>query len=155
MSYAAQTEVSVEKSRAELERTLARYGATHFGYMSYPEGAAVQFVIAKKAVRFVVPLPSKADKAFTHCQPPRAYIMRTAEASSKLWEQACRQKWRALNLVVKAKLEAVDAKITTMEEEFLAHFVMPNGQTYGQFAIAQVAEAIETGSMPALALPAA
>ncbi len=30
--YASQTSVSVEKSRAEIKRILARYGADQFGY---------------------------------------------------------------------------------------------------------------------------
>ena len=38
------------------------------------------------------------------------------------WEQACRQRWRALALVIKAKLEAIDAEISTFEEEFLPFF---------------------------------
>lgn len=47
------------------------------------------------------------------------------------WEQGCRQRWRALALVIKAKLEAVESGITTFEEEFLAHIVMPDGMTVG------------------------
>lgn len=34
MTYADNTSVSVEKSRGEIERTLGRYGATAFGYMT-------------------------------------------------------------------------------------------------------------------------
>lgn len=64
-----------------------------------------------------------------------------------------RQRWRALALVIKAKLEAVEAGITEFEEEFLAHIVLPNGGTVGQFMLPQVATAYETGQMPPL-LPA-
>jgi len=60
-------------------------------------------------------------------------------------EQACRQKWRALSLVVKAKLEAVESGITTFEDEFLAHIVLPNGQTVGEQALPRVREAYATG----------
>ena len=63
---------------------------------------------------------------------------------------ACRQTWRALALVVKAKLEAVDAGITVFEEEFLAHIVLPDGRTVGQFTLPQVESAYLTGKMPKL-----
>lgn len=48
------------------------------------------------------------------------------------WEQACRAKWRALLLIVKAKLEAVAQGISTVEREFLADVVTINGQTVQQ-----------------------
>ena len=40
MSYAKDTSVSVERSRAEIETTLTRYGATAFGYAT-DEGRAI------------------------------------------------------------------------------------------------------------------
>lgn len=57
-------------------------------------------------------------------------------------------RWRALALVIKAKLEAVAAGITTIEDEFLAHTVLPDGQTVGEFMQPQIAIAYERGSMP-------
>ena len=44
MHFAENTSVSVEKSRAEIEGTLARYGATHFAYMTGPGRAAIEFI---------------------------------------------------------------------------------------------------------------
>ena len=50
-------------------------------------------------------------------------------------EQAARQKWRALLLLVKAKLEAVDAKIATFEEAFFGDIVLPEtGKTVWETA---------------------
>ncbi len=71
-------------------------------------------------------------------------------ASDALWEQACRQRWRALALVVRGKLEAVEAGITTVEDEFLAHLVLPSGETFGEWAGPQLEAAYERGQMPAL-----
>lgn len=153
MAYAANTEVSVEKSRAELERTLARYGATHFGYMTSPQTTVVQFMCREKTVRFTLPLPDPNDERFTHCGKYKTRV-RTDESARNEWEQECRRSWRALNLVVKAKLEAVESGITSYEKEFLAHFVMANGQTFGDFAIPQVEQSLISRTMPALlALP--
>jgi hypothetical protein len=47
---------------------------------------------------------------------------------------------RALALVVTAKLGAVQAQITTLEDDFLAHTVVPDGSAVGQRAAAQVAD---------------
>lgn len=158
MTYAANTSVPVERSRAELERTLERYGADAFAYGWGPEGAVIQFRAHERYVKFELPLPKKDDPRFTTYKRGHNMHWRTPEAALKEWEQACRQRWRALNLVVKAKLEAVEAGISEFEEEFLAHIMLPNGQTAGQWLRPQVEEAYASGEMPAelrLALPAA
>src|SRR5262245_44396717 len=72
------------------------------------------------------------------------------DAAFKEWEQACRQRWRALALAIKAKLEAVESGIATFEEEFLAYVVMPDGQTVGQHVLPNVERAYSTGQMPPL-----
>ena len=72
---------------------------------------------------------------------------RTAAAQQAPWEQACRQGWRALLLIIKAKLEAVESGITTLESEFLANVVLPDGGTVGQWLAHQVEEAYATGKM--------
>ncbi|MGO2112569.1 MAG: hypothetical protein ACTH31_13250 [Pseudoclavibacter sp.] len=65
-TYAKNTEVTVERSRAELEKTLGRYGATHFGYLSEPGSAVIAFRLGARQVRFSLPLPDRNDREFTH-----------------------------------------------------------------------------------------
>ncbi len=146
MTYAANTDVSVERSRAELERTLNRYGASAFGYATRDELATVVFELADRRIAFELPLPSRTDRKFTH----HARGARTVPAATAAWEQACRQRWRALNLAVKAKLEAVEAGIAEFEDEFLAYIVLPGGGTMSGVARPAIAHAYETGTMPAL-----
>ena len=62
--------------------------------------------------------------------------------------------WRALRLVIQAKLEAVEAEITTFEEEFLAHIVLPDGQTVAQHVQPRVESMYREGKMQALLPPA-
>jgi len=62
----------------------------------------------------------------------------------------CRQKWRALALVIKAKLEAVESGISVFEDEFMAAIVMPNGRTVSEEIRPRIAAAYESGNMPAL-----
>jgi hypothetical protein len=51
-------------------------------------------------------------------------------------------------LVIKAKLEAVAAEISTVEDEFLAHTVLPSGETVGEWVKPQVEQAYLSGAMP-------
>jgi hypothetical protein len=156
-TYAQDTSVSVERSRAEIEATLARYGATRFAYMVGERDAVIGFMANGKFVKFTLPLPNPNDDTFRIQKFYRmGTLLRTAPRSPELarkeWEQACRSKWRSLYLCIKAKLEAVSAGITTFEAEFLAHFVVPGGGTLGDRIIPQLAELQKSGRMPQLML---
>jgi hypothetical protein len=122
--YAANTDVSTYRSREEIERTLRRYGADQFGYgWDGDTRALVSFRIRGRQVRLEVGMPAKTEFLYT----PARGNERAPEAVEAAWEQACRQRWRALALVIKAKLEAVEVGISSIEEEFLAHMVLPGG----------------------------
>ena len=145
MKYAENTSVSVEKSKAEIEILLQRYGADQF-LNAWEEGRAmIQFRANGKYVKFILPLPNKTDEKFL--RHPRFYRTYSSEKSLQLWEQACRQAWRALALVVKAKLEAVESGITSFEEEFFAHIVLPNGKTVFQETHKNVELAYSSGKV--------
>lgn len=147
MGYADKTTVSTEKSRAEIERTLQRYQADQFMYGWDADRAVIGFRMAGRQIRFLLPMPNKTDREFTHTPTGKK---RTEDGAYKEWEQACRQKWRALSLVIKAKLEAVESGIAIFEDEFMANIVLPNGGTVSEFMLPQIATAYETGDMPKL-----
>lgn len=135
--YAAKTAVPIDRSKAEIEKILEKYGASAFGYMSQESGSVVMFEIAGKRIRFVLPLPkypasNATNKAITEHQ------------------QLCRSKWRSLVLCIKAKLESVSSGITTLEQEFMAHIVLPSGATVGQVMLPQIEKSYETNEMPPL-----
>lgn len=130
--YAAGTTVSPEKSRAEIEATLKRYGADQFMGGWSGDDAVIGFRIKGLFVR----LSLRAPKLPSY----------TAETKR---QQAIRQRWRALALVVKAKLEAVESGISTVEDEFLAHILIGDGQTFGEWAKPQLEATYQTGLMPA------
>lgn len=146
--YAEKTGVSSASSRDEIERTLKRYGATAFAYGWDEQVATVMFEIAGRRVRFQLRMPDRRSREFTHT--PDRGLPRTAEKAEAAWEQAGRQRWRALALVIKAKLEAVEAQISTVESEFLAHIVLPNGSSVGEWFTPQLELAYSSGQMPAL-----
>lgn len=147
VDYAATTTVSTEKSRAEIERTLQRYGAEQFMYGWDQDRALIVFHMKSRQIRFVLPMPDKNDRKFIRTPTGK---QRTEQAAYKEWEQACRARWRSLALVIKAKLEAVEAGITIFEDEFMANIVLPNGGTVSQFMLPQIDAAYKTGVMPAL-----
>ncbi len=145
--YAAGTEVSSDRSRTEIERTLRRYGATQFLYGWSGRRATVGFTAHGRSIRFELPMPDANDREFTRTDTGRT---RSETAAADAYEKAVRQRWRALALVVKAKLEAVASGISTFEDEFLASTVLPGGATVADTVRDHVAEAYVTGRVPAL-----
>ena len=140
MSYAEKTKVPIFRSQAELRRTLEKYGATAFAFAESKEKAMIQFEMAGKRIKFLLPLPIKHVT-----KNKKGYVM-----SEKDVEQASRSKWRSLTLAIKAKLECVDAGITTLEQEFMAHILLPNGNTVGEIMLPEIEASYKNGEMPLL-----
>lgn len=136
MSYANRTHVPVDRSRADIERLLQRSGADQFivGWAGDKE-ARVQCHLNKRTLRFVLPMPNRDDRGMKN---------------ENKYQQEIRRRWRALALVVKAKLEAVSSGIATFEEEFLSHIVMPDGKTVGEHALPLIENAYKSGKVTAL-----
>jgi len=144
-TYAEKTQVPSDRSRAEIERTLVRFGADEFQYGWTAGEARVGFAIANRKVLFRLPLPDRDQFLLT--ATGRA---RSSSSADGEYEQAVRQRWRALALVIKAKLEAVEAGITTVENEFLAHILLADGSTVAEHVAPRLALAYENGNVPAL-----
>lgn len=146
MAYAEKTSVSVAKTKADIEELIQRHGADQFVSGFKDNMAVIGFSISGRQIRFILPLPDKQAKEFLYT--PGRGQRRTTEATHAAWEQACRSRWRALYLIVKAKMEAVEAGISTIEREFLYDIVLPDGRTAGEWMAPQIATAYETGQMP-------
>lgn len=144
--YAENTTVPVDRSRMEIEKCLERHGARGFYYGSEGGRAMVGFKMLNErgnllAVRMQLDLPDQGGEEFALTPTGKK---RDRNAAMVAWEQACRSRWRALLLIVKAKLEAVDIGITTIEREFMPDLLMPNGMTLGQM-VAEQRPALEAG----------
>jgi hypothetical protein len=149
--YAAKTTVTPERSRAELEQILKRYGASAFGYGYEDNRAVVTFRAHARMIRFTITVPPLAEFRYTTgSQWESGARSRTPAQQRAAREQSERQRWRALVLVVKAKLEAVESGVTSFEDEFLANVLLPDGTTVGDFAGPQLEHVYTTGEMPAL-----
>jgi hypothetical protein len=149
MPYAEETKVPVERSRAEIEMLLRRYGVDSFASGWTEHDARIQFRAKGRAIRFVLALPAPADQQFTR-HPRYSWKSRSTEAARQAYEQEIRRRWRALALVIKAKLEAVETGIATFEDEFMAHVIMPDGKTVAEHVQPWIAQAYEHRAVAAL-----
>lgn len=137
MAYAVKTSVSIDRSQGEIRKILAKHGATGFAFGEQMQTSVVMFEMQSRRIRFILPMPPlQSNNAST--------------ARVKKYEQLCRSRWRCLVLAIKSKLESVESGITTLEEEFLAHVVLPNGKTMGDVAIPEIESSYKNNTMPKL-----
>lgn len=136
--YAANTTVPIEKSQSEVKKILQRYGATAFMFFESQKAAIIAFELKGRRIKFNVPMPEPVPPA------------NARQVAINKYEQLCRSRWRSLCLAIKAKLECVESGITSLDQEFLAHIVLPNGQSFGDIYIPQIDAAYQTNEMPPL-----
>lgn len=150
--FAEGTDVSVDRTRLELEQLLRRYNARATAFFNSAEQAAVCFEMQDRRVMFRLPLPNPKAKEFTHSKPGKNNPERPLSegAAANRYEAGCRRKWRALLMAIKAKLVAVDEGIESFEDAFMAHVVMPDGQTVADHVRPRIASAYKEGKMQPL-----
>jgi len=139
MAYASQTNVNIDRSKSEIEHLLRKYGATKYGYMSdSAQRAVVVFELGRRPYRLGLEMPGKRDYETTPTGRERSQ-----SETQRIYDQACRQKWRALFLLIKAKLVGIDEKLVSFEKEFLPWAMLPNGQNVADYVTPQLDELIE------------
>jgi hypothetical protein len=147
--YAANTKVSASRTREDIEKLLKTHGATGFGYINHSDVTLIAFILEGRHYRMMLSLPDVAGLPFEDIE--RAERRRKhgrEDAVQSVYEQEEQRRWRALFLVLKAKLVAVADHIRTLEEEFLADEVMPNNQRFGEWAEPQLQAMRKRGMMP-------
>lgn len=124
--FAEDTSVPVGRSQDEVKDRLRRAGADRIAVYEDERSSAVAFTVQGRMYRITVPTTAEA-------RDPR---------------QDARRAWRLLLLLLKAKLEAVREGATTIEREFLADMLLPDGSTVYERAREELAIAYDGGSMP-------
>jgi len=145
MSYAKGTKVAIDTTTQQIKVMLRKAGAVAFATMEEDQSGAIAFRMHDLNIRMTIPMPDRHARRFTHTEGRD--LERSDAAAERLWEQACKERWRALHLCVKAKLEAIDAGVETIEDAFLAHVQTETGQTIGERIKPQLA-AIVAGNAP-------
>lgn len=132
--YAEGTSVPVDRTRSEVVSVLKKHGAQGFIFGEVGGKALVAFEMRERRLRFVVPMPQ----------------LNKSSSNEKVVKAETRRRWRALLLVLKAKLEAVASEIVQFDEEFLAHIVVRGSTTVGDEIVPFMKNALETGKLPPL-----
>jgi hypothetical protein len=132
-AYARRTTVAPARTRAEIEHELEKRGASAFGYNRDGQRNVVAFTLGGLQVRMELPMPARE-----HFKDHRARNG-VVVSGQRAYDEEVARRWRALLLVVKAKLVAVDEGITSLEREFLADTLLATGRT----VLEQIRPAIE------------
>lgn len=158
-AFAEGTEVPVEKSRAEIDGLLGKHGATQRVLAMDDERglAIVAFTLKARQYRLELPIPTKEDVWPKAGKEPQGWHTTFDSARQNAWvdkqrEQRTRERWRALVLLLKGKLEIVRLGFSTVEREFLADLVLPNGERMHAALEDKIESAYQTGGMPPLLL---
>src|SRR5947209_6604923 len=143
--FAATTDVPVARSREELRSTLEKYGADDIlDFSSRKQGiAAVQFRYNARWIKLSVELPNRQD--FTLTESGRT---RDAYATDAAYEQEVMRRWRVLNLLVRAKLEAVADDEEAFDREFAGYMMLPDGTTIAEHLTPHLDTLYSDGIMP-------
>jgi hypothetical protein len=118
----------------DLRTVTKRYGVTEFGVFDSEASAGVAFTFKGFRIKIALPLPSPDE-----FRRNSTGAMMGAVQAKEVYQRVIRQRWRALVLVVTAKLEAVESGIETVEQAFMPYLVMSNGQTMGEMVMPQIA----------------
>lgn len=152
--FAEKTKVAASKSRMEIENCVDRYGGTQFysGWDTEEGVSIVGFSMEGRQIRMRIRAPELGElmeKESVHAGGGSYRTPTEREAREQQVKEAQRR-WRALALVVKAKLEAVASGVETFEQAFLAHVLLPDGTTVGDFLEPQLAQVYSGKKMPKL-----
>ncbi len=144
--YAEGTRVAVTKTLAEIEDLVRKRGGQKFYRGEQEDRMVLGWWQVERMVMFGVTLP----KLEQFSKKPRGYGRRTVPEQLAAREQAMREQWRAVLLVIKAKYASVEAKIETFEESFLGQLVVPDPETgrpspYARIAIKAISD-VYTGN---------
>lgn len=155
--YAEGTTVPTEQTMLEIKKLLAKYGATSFVYGEQSDRHIIMFEVKGRRLRLTLPIPPiKQFRGYVG----NTYRLRTEGQAKEAQQAEIRRLWRALLLVIKAKLEIVESGISSFEQEFLSYTMLPDGETVGEWMEPQINDVYQSGKMPpllpgaAIALPA-
>lgn len=151
-TFAKNTDVSPEDSMMEIRATLKRYQAKKTMILEEEERVGVAFEMSDRRVRFVMPLPQSNEFQYVY-GTQYGHTGRRARSQDEIetsLQKAIRQRWRALLLIIKAKLESVESGIETFEDAFMARLILPSGETVGEWLSPQIERIYAQGVMPPL-----
>jgi len=140
--FAEGTAVPVEKTRGEIESLLIKHGANGFLSAWQDRSAVIQFRLNGRMLRYAIEIPDPAEfkRNATH-----SWKVNSAERCQVYADAEHRRRWRALLLILKAKLEIVASGDSSFDREFLADIMLPQGGTVGEKLVPQMPRLLGPG----------
>lgn len=132
--YAQDTSVPADRTRAEIEKLLKKHGSAGFVYGSDAARVMIGFEMKARRLRFIVPMLE----------------LNKSRSNEREVAKEERRRWRALLLLIKAKLESVASGIVEFDREFLAHLVVEGNTTVGDRWVAEARTLMSGGKLPSL-----
>lgn len=136
------TTITPAQSLSKIRKLVEDYEASGFAFAERGQDVMVEFVIAHVRVRFLMAMPSPDEVRYN-----AAGAKMSAKQATQALAKTTRLRWRGLQELIQAKLEAWDLGVLSFEEAFLPHIVIESGRT--------IAQALAAGEMiPTVYLPA-
>lgn len=129
--------------KEQIELTLLQNGCKEFFYGWRDEQAQVQFVINGKRYRISLKMPSK--KSYERTPTGK---LRSNDTAIKEWQSAQRDIWTSLLNIIRTNFDFVRMGASTIEKQFLAFIVLPDGQLAGDYAENMINEAYQDSMLP-------
>lgn len=148
--YARQTTVSSDRTITQIKALVEKFGANQFGFATEDARAMLSFRYHNRVVRFTLELPSIEEEEFALTATG---LERSPSSCHKLWETACRSKWRGLFILIKALLNAIEEGLIDFDRAFMHDIVTPDGRTVGEHMIPEVQKMLDSGKATPLLLP--
>jgi hypothetical protein len=145
--YAEGTDVPVDKSRFEIEKLLISRGADQRIFGEDEQGARVMFRMHGRMYKFDIVYPSKSDRSITY--DSRGYALSKDRVTAR-YQKEIQRRWRVLLISLKARFEIIDSEAATVDQEFMAYTMLPDGSTVGDNIESCIEDAYQSGRMPEL-----
>lgn len=137
MAYAEKTTVPVGKTQEDLKRMIEKHGGDSFMAGSLRATGEVGVIFDAFNRRFRILLKMESEEKL---KVDGRGSIRSEESFKRAKAQAERSAWRLIYLIVKARIECIEAGCETFEQAFLPYMLIPDT---GKVLAEQVVPAIE------------
>lgn len=136
MVYAKKTTVKSSKSVGDIEKLLMKNKSQRFIHDFNPTNGVVKlaFTFEDTAIRMSLKLPVTLPKG-----------LNPTKKDENLYEQSKRTAYRQLLLCIKAKIEAVNCGLETVEQAFLPYIMIGPNEVMGDRVIPQIEKIKKNG----------
>lgn len=126
MAYARGTEVSVDRSMAQVRQVLFKNGAQGVAMAESREACSVRFIYDDIPYKFSIQFPSASEPRVVFDKAKRK---RTLKQIESFIEKEKMRLWRAMLLYITAAIEAHNNGLVDLKKSFMANMITSDGKT--------------------------